>query len=751
MSESESTDAEEATMGDSLEFPEVFEENRGAMCAGKLKLASSAITFKNSKTGKLDQYQSNDVKAADWLKRARGFCLKLRLENDLIHRYDGFTESDFEKLKSFFKNASDLTLEEKDLSVRGWNWGKANFIGNALHFDVEGQTAFEVPLNNVSHCVTAKNEVTLEFHQNDDAAVSLYEMRFHVPVGPGNDSADKDKDKDKEGEDKDTDDDAVDAFQKAILAKADIVQITGDAIATFEEITFLVPRGRYAIKIFPSFLQLHGKTADYKIPYTTILRLFLLPHKDQRQMFFLISVDPPIKQGQTRYPFLVLQFDKDEEMSVHLNISEEDLEKEYENKLQAEMSGPTYEVISRVFKSLIKRKITVPGTFMGASGTQAISCSYKAASGFLYPLERGFIFVHKPPLHIRFEEIAFVNFARSQGPGKAFDFEVELKTGTTFMFSSVGKEEYGKLFDFVTAKQLRVKNRADQGGPNYQVDDDGSDGDEDVNDAYMERMKAEGRTRDSDMSSDDEEYDPDKDTHFDEDVKEEYTSSPSDSGDSDDDYSDVDSADEEKKADQARRRAEAKERSKQKKKEEKRLAGESSSSKPKSSSSSKKGGKDPNMPKRPMSSYFIWMNENRERIKEEYGCDGIAEVSKKAGEIWQGMNESDKAPWEEKNREAKERYEEEMKEYHRKVDAGEIVPVEGKAKTTKKKTAPSSSSRPKAASSSSPKKGISKEYVDSDEISPDSDDSDNEPISKKKKDASGSEDDVKEEPASDSD
>ena len=87
-------------------------------------------------------------------------------------------------------------------------------------------------------------------------------------------------------------------------------------------------------------------------------------------IFTISSVDPPIKQGQTRYPFLVLQFDKDEEMSVHLNISEEDLEKEYENKLQAEMSGPTYEVISRVFKSLIKRKITVPGTFMGASGTK---------------------------------------------------------------------------------------------------------------------------------------------------------------------------------------------------------------------------------------------------------------------------------------------------------------------------------------------------------------------------------------------
>ena len=64
-----------------------------------------------------------------------------------------------------------------------------------------------------------------------------------------------------------------------------------------------------------------------------------------------------------------------------------------------------------------------------------------------------------------------------------------------------------------------------------------------------------------------------------------------------------------------------------------------------------KSGKDPNMPKRPMSSYFIWMNENRERIKEEYGCDGIAEVSKKAGEIWKEMSDSEKAPYEEKNRE----------------------------------------------------------------------------------------------------
>lgn len=33
----------------------------------------------------------------------------------------------------------------------------------------------------MSQCATGKNEVTLEFHQNDDTEVSLMEVRFYVP------------------------------------------------------------------------------------------------------------------------------------------------------------------------------------------------------------------------------------------------------------------------------------------------------------------------------------------------------------------------------------------------------------------------------------------------------------------------------------------------------------------------------------------------------------------------------------------
>ena len=53
---------------------------------------------------------------------------------------------------------------------------------------MSGQNAFEIPLGNVSHSITGKNEVTLEFHQNDDAAVSLMELRFHIPADSNTDT-----------------------------------------------------------------------------------------------------------------------------------------------------------------------------------------------------------------------------------------------------------------------------------------------------------------------------------------------------------------------------------------------------------------------------------------------------------------------------------------------------------------------------------------------------------------------------------
>lgn len=175
-------------------------------------------------------------------------------------------------------------------------------------------------------------------------------------------------------------------------------------------------------------------------------------------MFFVLSLDPPIKQGQTRYHYLTLLFGNEEETSIELPFSEEELKEKYEDKLTKELSGPVYEVLGKIMKVLINRKLTGPGSFVGYSGTPAVGCSFKATAGYLYPLERGFIYVHKPPIHIRFEEISSVNFARSGGSTRSFDFEVILKSNAVHTFSSIEKEEYNKLFDFISSKKIHVKN-----------------------------------------------------------------------------------------------------------------------------------------------------------------------------------------------------------------------------------------------------------------------------------------------------
>ena len=43
----------------------------------------------------------------------------------------------------------------------------------------------------------------------------------------------------------------------------------------------------------------------------------------------------------------------------------EDVERRFEGKLSKNMSGSLYEMVSRVMKSLVNRKITVPGNFQG--------------------------------------------------------------------------------------------------------------------------------------------------------------------------------------------------------------------------------------------------------------------------------------------------------------------------------------------------------------------------------------------------
>eukprot|EP00958_Prasinococcus_capsulatus_P010340 scaffold1007_cov364-Prasinococcus_capsulatus_cf.AAC.3 len=61
---------------------------------------------------------------------------------------------------------------------------------------------------------------------------------------------------------------------------------------------------------------------EFKIQYSSILRIFVLPKDNSPLVYVNIALDPPIRKGQTFYPHLLLQFEVDDEDEYTLDIDE---------------------------------------------------------------------------------------------------------------------------------------------------------------------------------------------------------------------------------------------------------------------------------------------------------------------------------------------------------------------------------------------------------------------------------------------
>ena len=44
--------------------------------------------------------------------------------------------------------------------------------------------------------------------------------------------------------------------------------------------------------------------------------------------------------------------------------------------------------------------------------------------------------------------------------------------------------------------------------------------------------------------------------------------------------------------------------------------------------------KDPNAPKKPLTAYMVWLQENRVAIKDKYPGISLTDIAKKAGKKW---------------------------------------------------------------------------------------------------------------------
>merc|ERR1712048_391553 len=264
------------------------------------------------------------------------------------------------------------------------------------------------------------------------------------------------------------------------------------------------------------------------------------------------------------------------------------------------------------------------------------------------------------------------------GTGRTFDFEIDLKNNTQVIFNNVPRDEYGPLFDFLNAKKLNIKNNKKSGKGSMM--DDLVDSDEDDRDHYLQQVKNEGReAAGSDDDDEDEDFDPTKDKNFGKEIAEDYDSDPDLSSDGTSD-SDLSEDEKERRREKKRKKAQQRDSREQraKKKEARKERGEAGSSRTKS-----KKKKDPNAPKKPMSAYFLFMNEKRESIKRDNPDAGVSEIGKIAGEMWNKLE--DKSRWEQMQKEAKEKYDIEYAEYLKTKPASEDDSADERPAKKKKK------------------------------------------------------------------
>ncbi|KAI4866898.1 SSrecog-domain-containing protein [Hypoxylon rubiginosum] len=453
--------------------------------SGKCRFAENGLGWKPSAGGNTFTLDRGDIATAQWSRAAKGYEVKiLKRSSELVH-LDGFQQEDLERLSKIFKNWYSINLDPKEHALRGWNWGKTEFSKAELVFNVQNKPSFEIPYSEITNTnLAGRNEVAVEFANSneDDTGTNghlggargrgkktgagkdqIVEMRFYIPGT----TTRKETEGEEAGSGGEEEKNAATLFYETLIDKAEIGETAGDAIATFLEVLHLTPRGRFDIDMYEASFRLRGKTYDYKIQYDHIKKFMVLPKPDDLHFMLCIGLDPPLRQGQTRYPFIVMQAKKDEEVTIDLNLTEEQLNDQYKERLQSHYEQPLHQVVTYIFKGLANKKITSPAKdFMTHRNQFGIKCSIKAAEGFLYCLEKAFMFVPKPATYVSYDQTSSIVFSRVSGAVSAlstFDIAVHMKSGgPSHQFSNINREDLKALESFFKLKGLRVKNEIDE-------------------------------------------------------------------------------------------------------------------------------------------------------------------------------------------------------------------------------------------------------------------------------------------------
>jgi structure-specific recognition protein 1 len=324
--------------------------------AGKASFTAEAIEWRATKTSEPALLaDASTLHKATWTELGQHASLQLYLkgyeepvpvgrdtsdeerpvgEEKRFYRLSDFSAKDEDLVRRLVARVdSGLELEKEPVDVRGLNMGEFVLDSHKQCISVRSEVGLvaEIPLTGVSQVVTAgKSEVEIQYlaRRGDEITggdqCELMTVRMHVP---------------EDAEDMDM----TDIWAANIKAACDVQEDEqGDSVLCEipdEIANFLAPRGKYRMELHKDFFRMRGKTYDFKVLYSAVSAVYLLEKPDltmglehDREVktkivlnkLLVISLDTPVRQGQQRYPHLVIQL-ANEPGTINLQMTEEQI------------------------------------------------------------------------------------------------------------------------------------------------------------------------------------------------------------------------------------------------------------------------------------------------------------------------------------------------------------------------------------------------------------------------------------------
>lgn len=382
--------------------------------------------------------------------------------------------SDPTKFKDFIKTNYGITVDEEHINSRGINWGKVFFDTGmktstpdaCLRFEIDNRLAFEVPYEQITRCAnpgTNRSTLTLDFvgPKGKGGAQSLESITFAV-TGKAS---------------------VASGLKQKISSKTKTGANTEKLCAQFESLKFMTPRGRFTVEFYEKFALFQGASQDYRVFYKEIEKLIYVAASSETMYLVIsksISTSSNTSSGNGGGSSSSTNNSKAQDfvLSLENRLDEVELNKVIldqtwqEKPKIASCEKTQAELLSNLFADLTGRNLALSDESYKSSEAKTFArCTCKGRGnepGSLYPLKAGIIFLHKPVIYIRYQDISYVRFSEISGmsSGRAninstFELTFVMKSREEDHFTGIYLSELDGLYNLFVIKKIVMRNADD--------------------------------------------------------------------------------------------------------------------------------------------------------------------------------------------------------------------------------------------------------------------------------------------------